>query len=551
LHLTVIVKATLALEPGGAMPLIRPDPLVLPEPHHADDLAPFTRWVDVWLEGHAQLHPGARTAPVRLGIYREGKMMLDKRVDLARLVAPARPGVFPLTPLGPVARPAPLDLTAMLVEVPADFVIEKLQWAPKDQWLRGLAGDEWIGLAGTSASGSFATRLPGIHALARAYSRERPGTHEDVALAPSSLVVDCDSNRCRVVWRGQMPLQSAADLALTQIVAGVATETRPIQWQEPVATLAPTPPPQPRIEMKGIEVKGGPAKHFDGTMAISASDVAKLAPEAIPSAWSQAAAGATKPDLSATMDVVAATTAPATPFQPQPIKSQPSQSQPIQRQPIQRQPIQRQPIQPKPFLSNPPPAAARVVIDLERRQPPRPAPPPSPTAPSPETPLNLDLLRSTLDLTGLAQKATAPEALPFAAKSPTSETWEEVLPAHERPPPTPFAPVARRPTPAPGRITPALPWEGIAPAHVPAVTAPAPARPPPPADGDPLLGTERDTSTPSERPPPLPFRSATTTTPPLARLDASALPFAPTSAEPKEMSAGEHFLAAMAALGLG
>ena len=240
LHLTVVVKASFAFVPGGVMTLADPEPIVRPNSSGPDDMAPFNKRIDVWVTGHAQVDPAQPKVPVRFVLYREGDMLIDNSVELGS-DQPTPSDRVPLTPFGPVVRARVLDLSARRVEVPVQFQLDALQWAPLNQRIKDLVGDEWIGLSGTHpALGDFATQLPGAKAAARLYNRTAPSDPKEVPLFASALVIDADNQLCSVTWRGQTVLDNPGVMATSHVVAGVELPGRALEWCDPFATVAQT-----------------------------------------------------------------------------------------------------------------------------------------------------------------------------------------------------------------------------------------------------------------------------------------------------------------------
>ena len=234
LHVTAVVKASLSFVPESTMTLTDPEPIAGPDGADPHDMAPFHKLVGIWMVGHAQIDPAASSAPVRLMISRGNRVILTKSTDLLGKVQPVSPGCLPLTPFGPIARPRALELGQRIVDVPEQLQPEALQWAPADQRLERLVGNEWIGIAGTQASGKFvSTQLPKPKASARLYSRPTPGTHQQIQLVISTVVIDVDKRRCSLIWRGQALLDTDEALDNAHIVAGVELSDDALEFPDP------------------------------------------------------------------------------------------------------------------------------------------------------------------------------------------------------------------------------------------------------------------------------------------------------------------------------
>jgi hypothetical protein len=212
LHLTIIVKAALALEHERPMPLLAPPAIAVRDAHHggdptrslatASDLVPYRARADVWLTGHAHA-PGAEQVSAlvaRLALYRGRQAILDKVVHVqGDRSAQGATEPFTRMPLvyerafggagfddnpvgvgadergapnlvdprdpkravgfGPISRywkqrrklvsgELRRELDKAVPDLPADFDWSYYQCAPVDQRIDYLEGDEWVVIDG-------------------------------------------------------------------------------------------------------------------------------------------------------------------------------------------------------------------------------------------------------------------------------------------------------------------------------------------------------------------------------------------------------------------
>ncbi len=296
LHLTVAVKASFTLVPGGPMTIAPPEELFRAEAHHRDnparsvratsDLVPYLVRTDVVFTGHAHAPPGERVAtlPVRLAVFHK-QALFDKTLHVQgeRKGSEAQPvgkipmvyeralgGIGAANPHGssspsivhpadasavagfaPLSRALPQrkkllgslhqrQLDEAVPELPPDFDWAYYQSAPPDQRVDSLQGNEWIVLEGLHPElPRLSSRLPGARGLARIYGLdpENPDAPRPAVLRPDILRIDGDAGRCSLVLRVVLPLEDESALARLRIVAGVETETQGIPWPE-------APPPR-------------------------------------------------------------------------------------------------------------------------------------------------------------------------------------------------------------------------------------------------------------------------------------------------------------------
>ena len=276
LRVTIVVKATLGLEPDRDMSVLSPEPV-----READgDLAPFLGRADVVLTHAYACADSGRPTPavaVRLAVIGSAPLV-DKRLlvygpsagpgahaggfvrtpialpepgrePLGRLLDPRRPGeVGRLGPSSPDAllsgtggaEAAPRMVRGVL-ELPDGLSPNYFQQAPADQQIGYLSGDEWVVLDGMQPDcPRLSSRLPGIRAAVRVYAPSGAVAHGptfEVAMEADRLRIDAERRQCRLLWRGSFPV---ADEASARSLTLVGALVRPGQavWSEPGQRIA-------------------------------------------------------------------------------------------------------------------------------------------------------------------------------------------------------------------------------------------------------------------------------------------------------------------------
>jgi hypothetical protein len=275
---------------AAPVPIVRADTHFDDQPERSvrdpSDLAPHLERAEILFRGHAQA-PGGTPVPemrVRLALAGDRGVVLDKTL---RVIGDrARPGDAPApfakmrigyerTAGGPdhPANPIGVGFTGGLPNIlhadparasePACFgplaaawpvrrallrhhdvpvldggprtLPDDLDWsyfqaAPVDQRLAELPERAWILLEGLHPEhASLRMRLPHLVATARLYSRSQGET--TFALRADTILVDGESHRCTVTWRGTFPLPSAESLAdLVVAAAGVHAPGQALAW---------------------------------------------------------------------------------------------------------------------------------------------------------------------------------------------------------------------------------------------------------------------------------------------------------------------------------
>lgn len=316
LHVTCILKSTFQFVPDDRMSLTQPEDIVLADiPYAADqprsiwapcEVTPFSPHVDVLLTGHA-CAPHGQPAPsqsVRLAIHRNDTWLLNKTLHVygdrtdATMVpfnqmaivyerSYGGPG-FSSNPYGTGMTPGssypnivdPLDAAAVagfgplscemrlarlnapvlprfideqVLELPAGFEDAFFQYAPSDQLLDSLEGNEWVEVDGMHAQHQrLVSRLPGIRAVAKVYGLypEKPDGVRTISLRPDMLRIDADALQCSVVFRATIGIRDGRSLQTLRIAAGLETEditvahlltAPPMRGAEPPPEIAPLP----------------------------------------------------------------------------------------------------------------------------------------------------------------------------------------------------------------------------------------------------------------------------------------------------------------------
>lgn len=291
LYVTVVVKATFALVPGGVATRIEPLPLERDERsagalpvlgiEAASDLAPYIPGAGVTFRGHA-FAPGGRPATahsVRLAAYRDGAALFEKTLhvfgaagkdgarqaftrmpvtyerafggpgtsnpagsaapDIVCPDDPARPGGF-----GPISRHWPErkrllgasereKLALAIAELPDAMPWEYYHAAPVDQRIASIAGGEWLVLDGLHATlPRLQTNVPVVAVAARLFEPGPGGESEGKAfeLAADSLIVDGDREVLSIVWRGRLRVTGEAALPALVVAAGLEKPGEMIDW---------------------------------------------------------------------------------------------------------------------------------------------------------------------------------------------------------------------------------------------------------------------------------------------------------------------------------
>jgi uncharacterized protein YjbI with pentapeptide repeats len=298
-RVTVVVKATFAVEHGLAARLVDPDEVVRSDRRSssigpsgleaASELAPLLPGARVLLTGHAcaPVSGPVGALRVRLAVWGE-RALVDKTLhvlgdreadgapprpfDRAPLVyelaygglehdenpvgtgagpsAPRPPRVLdPAAPREtagfgprPVARPRLCAREGSpVLELPDGFDPLALCPAPPDQRTPELRGDEWIVLEGLSpVHALLSTRLPSARAIARWHkdSVVNPSAPERLELALDTVSIDADRRVLSLVFRGSFALADERDLPLFRVVAGVDLPEHPLELP-PIADEEP------------------------------------------------------------------------------------------------------------------------------------------------------------------------------------------------------------------------------------------------------------------------------------------------------------------------
>lgn len=280
-RLTVMVKATLGLEPDADMRVAAPIPTVVDEEpfgryrtlRHAGDLVPRRPRVDVTLSGHGYV-PTHERGSLRLAVYRRANALIDKTLQaspaagedhgaLGRVplvyelaiggpdhpdnpvgVAPAaaaiRSSSSPHAPVGfaPLSRSWPCrrrrlgatttdNLDKRIPSFPGGFDWAYFQAAPDDQQLDMLAHGDWVVLEGLSRSVPLLrSKLP---ALAASVVVREPGQPDrKLQLTADALHLEPDDLRATLSWRGEVAIEEVTSLARLTIEAALRQPAAPL-----------------------------------------------------------------------------------------------------------------------------------------------------------------------------------------------------------------------------------------------------------------------------------------------------------------------------------
>ena len=329
LQLTVVVKALFTIVPDGVAVPAGPAPIV-PKDRHIDghplrsveaasDLAPYLARCDVVFVGHAYA-PGGRApaGSVRLGISRDGRLLLDKTLHVfgdrgpATPAGPGAPEPFTRIPIvyekavgglnepnpigtdapnlvdpGDARRPAgfgpisrlwrvrkrllgkiePKAMEAPVAEIPDAMPWEFFQAAPPDQQIEHLRGGEWLVLDGLHPTlARVQTRLATVRGAARVVAQRAgaPAAEQAPELACDTLAIDGDRQTFSLTWRGrcEVPDGEAGSPSLG-VVAALEAPGVAVDWAKLVAGARPPPAAAPAARAVDLNVTapafGGPS----------------------------------------------------------------------------------------------------------------------------------------------------------------------------------------------------------------------------------------------------------------------------------------------------
>lgn len=295
-RLTIIVKATFALQHGKAAELCTPLELAREDRYRdgwgsleeAAETAPYLPSAGVLARGHAAAPEGhAVTAlKVRLALSKNERWILNKTLHVFGDRTRSAPNPLPFQRMPLIyerayggrhveANPVGLGSGEALPNIldpadparPAGFGPIARQWAPRKHWgawgaradgvpeeltsafdfrffhaappdqqVELLRGDEWIFLEGMHPRFPWITSLlPSARGVARLYRGADGDQGQLVDLAADTLVVDADRLICSVVWRGNTALRPGESLARMRVLAGVETPGRLVPWPMPEA----------------------------------------------------------------------------------------------------------------------------------------------------------------------------------------------------------------------------------------------------------------------------------------------------------------------------
>jgi hypothetical protein len=324
IYLTVVVKATFALVPGGVMTPVQPEPIARDEQESAaglraaGDLVPFRNHAEVLITGHAFVPTSASgvssaSLPVRLSVIRGGAAVLDKSHTL-QVPAGTPAGRVRLFGFGPLSRHWPIRRRLLgehdprrfegaAIDLPPDFDESYFQAAALDQRVDRLHGDEQIVFDGARPEGAaIATRLPGVRAVGRLHGPSLGPGGVQLHAHLDTLHVDLDSWVCNVTWRAITRVASPDELGSMHVVAAVERSGQSLP-APPIAALPFGSTMYLSPEEMGIDVAEPPTRgaplDFGATLSVEGLECDALplpstalpfaagpAPEA-PSRWSR------------------------------------------------------------------------------------------------------------------------------------------------------------------------------------------------------------------------------------------------------------------------
>lgn len=285
--LTLVVKATFALEEPGVMPRIAPRPISFAETPRSDgkslrydvELVPYRPRTDVTLVGQIYAPPDQTlaTCSARLTLERGAELLINKTIeahaDHTFVAMPIRwedalggpegdnpvgsatptlriPGA-PRSPAGfaPISAEWPsrarLRRAKPLVkqgafEYAAGFDWNHMQGAPPDQQVRYLVGDETLRLDGLHPDhDNLEVQLPGARAVGAVFGL---GLERQLcAFVADTLVIEPDERRVSVVWRTVLEVPDVATARAVEVAVGVAVSDAPVvlpERREDVAAFA-------------------------------------------------------------------------------------------------------------------------------------------------------------------------------------------------------------------------------------------------------------------------------------------------------------------------
>ncbi|MEM9696394.1 MAG: DUF2169 domain-containing protein [Myxococcota bacterium] len=305
LRVGVVLKACFRMHPGEPMTKAKPtgvrefDLHLKSNPARSlvapSDLVPYRPRADLMLRGRAYAH-GAKRAVVRFMVNRQGRPLLDKKIivhgprELRKggKATSAKPfhsilvdweraavgvenpyGINPsegvpnleqpeggAPSFGPVVRYAQarrrllgnygdLRLEGPVLELPPSINWEYFQYAPRDQQIDFLKGDEWVSFVGMHPELSeVSSQLPRLNGLASIAAMtpdaaaSLPGTPEAeawlaVPMVADQLIVDADNLLCEVSWRGGVPVRQASAVHSLRLAGAVLAGDEAAAWPAP------------------------------------------------------------------------------------------------------------------------------------------------------------------------------------------------------------------------------------------------------------------------------------------------------------------------------
>jgi hypothetical protein len=239
LRLGVVVKASYHMRADARMEPTRAAPLDVDHGAGPHDFVPCRAQADVWVTGAARRPRDAGEAMLRLWVSREDEVLVDRSVAVEprAWAAPGRDARFDLaeTALGPSRHAAPFDTRGGIPDMAGSALF---QWAPPEQRVAALDGDEWVGVSGAVLEPrALISQLPLVGAIARLFQPDDDAGRE-IPLALDRVAIDVGTWSCSVTGRGELAADEGRDAL--HVVGGATVDDAPLLIVSPYAGLHET-----------------------------------------------------------------------------------------------------------------------------------------------------------------------------------------------------------------------------------------------------------------------------------------------------------------------